>query len=125
MEADTAELPFILNSHIRHKMVGTRSFLSAGFGNANVAAVPTRSLPTRKGRYANNRTKLSVLAGQSQRHTRTRTVNRRLRRSRRWPAGSADAGTTTVFSDRLFRCRDSVLGLRRIERNALSAVVTR
>jgi hypothetical protein len=30
-----------------------------------------------------------------------------------------------VFSDRLFRCRDSVLGLRRIERTALSAVVPR
>jgi hypothetical protein len=40
-------------------------------------------------------------------------------------AHGADVGTPTVFSDLLFRCRQSVLGLRRIERDALSAVVTR
>jgi hypothetical protein len=34
-------------------------------------------------------------------------------------------GRATVFSDQLFRCGVSVLGLQRIERNALSAVVTR
>jgi hypothetical protein len=58
-------------------------------------------------------------------HSRTALLGRQIIQHQAAGAHGADVGTPTVFSDLLFRCRQSVLGLRRIERTALSAVVTR